>query len=143
MIVVDTNVLVRLITKDHIPQLRSAVALLSSGEPIWISRVVLLELAWVLRSRYEFSESEISVALHTVVSLDVAVVEDREQVQTALSHHRDGMDLGDAFVLACAPADSDIRTFDKRFVKKAAKLLEASRVQLVDNVDDEGGAQQE
>lgn len=52
MIVLDTNVLVPVITKDDIDQATQAFALLQGAGPFWISRVVLLETAWTLKSRH-------------------------------------------------------------------------------------------
>lgn len=58
MIAVDTNVLVRLLTGDHLGEETAARSLFSSGS-IWIAKTVLLETGWVLRSLYGFKESAI------------------------------------------------------------------------------------
>src|SRR5260221_10959468 len=47
---VDTNVLVRLLTRDDRAQLAAAEDFVSSGA--WVSHVVLVETIWVLESVY-------------------------------------------------------------------------------------------
>lgn len=133
MIVVDTNVLVRVITKDDIDQTRQAAELLRTADLIWISRVVLLEVGWTLKSRYKYSQDAVSRALHVVVALSTAEVEDVERVRLALAYHARGMDLGDAFILAFAPAASVIATFDTDFVKRAAFATDTVPTRLVED----------
>ena len=128
MIVLDTNVLVRLITKDDIEQCRQAAALLAGAGPFWIGRVVLLEAGWVLRSRYRYSAAEISRALQLVVSLKGTEVEDLDRTEAALRLHAVGMDLGDAFILAFAPEGATVATFDGDLVAKAAVIPSSTAV---------------
>ncbi|MFH1468831.1 MAG: PIN domain-containing protein [Pseudomonadota bacterium] len=66
MIVLDTNVIVRVITKDDIEQARQAVELLKGQGPFWVSRVVLLETAWTLKTRYGYTRQQVSRALRVV-----------------------------------------------------------------------------
>ena len=122
MIVLDTNVLVRLITKDDIEQTRQAAALLAGSGPFWIDRVVLLETGWVLRSRYGYPTSAIARALRLAVALDNAEIEHRPRCDEALRLYESGLDLGDAFILAFAPAGATVATFDDRFAKRASAM---------------------
>jgi predicted nucleic acid-binding protein len=62
VIAVDTNVVVRLLTGDNAQQAARAVALFKSEE-IWLSKTVILETEWVLRSLYRFSGAHVSAAL--------------------------------------------------------------------------------
>ncbi|MCK5870389.1 MAG: PIN domain-containing protein [Methyloprofundus sp.] len=59
MIAFDTNLLVRLATNDQPQQAEIAEQLLKSNE-VFISRTVLLETEWVLRSRYKIVAQQIS-----------------------------------------------------------------------------------
>ena len=59
MIAFDTNLLVRLATNDQPQQAAIAEQLLQSNE-VFISRTVLLETEWVLRSRYKIVTQQIS-----------------------------------------------------------------------------------
>lgn len=113
MIAIDTNVLVRVITKDDIVQARKAAQLLRGPGSFWVTRTVLLELGWVLESRYRYSRKDVSRALYLVVSVDSIVVEDEAHTKRALALHREGMDLGDAFIVSFAPPESTLVTFDR------------------------------
>lgn len=121
MIVLDTNVLVRVITKDDVDQARQAAELLAGAGPFWISRVALLETGWTLKSHYGYTRAAVSRALHVVVSLAGVQVEDDAQVCVALGLHATGMDLGDAFILATAPPGATVTSFDDRLRKRAKK----------------------
>lgn len=118
MIVLDTNVLVRLITKDDIDQARQAFDLLQRPGPFWISCIVLLETAWILKSRYAYSRERVSRALRILVALEGAEVESRERVSRALTLYTAGMDLGDALIAALAPNGATVATFDHGFVRR-------------------------
>ena len=63
-----------------------------------------------------------------IVALAGVEVEDDSQTRTALGFHAGGMDLGDAFVLASAPAGSTVATFDRKLVKRAKKAPGAPAV---------------
>jgi predicted nucleic-acid-binding protein len=67
MIAVDTNVVVRLLTKDDLKQ--TAAESLFAVEPIWIAKTVLLETIWVLRSLYGFDEGATRGALELLLGL--------------------------------------------------------------------------
>src|SRR3546814_12031221 len=62
----DTNVLVRLLTRDDEAQCAAAVNLVltevDQGGPAMLSLGVLLEAEWVLRRRYKLPQSEIRQA---------------------------------------------------------------------------------
>ena len=58
MIAFDTNLLIRLATNDMPEQAEIAEELLCSNE-VFISRTVLLEVEWVLRSRYKITAKQI------------------------------------------------------------------------------------
>jgi predicted nucleic-acid-binding protein len=62
MIAVDTNVLVRFLVRDDAEQASRADSLIRSEE-IWISKTVLLETEWVLRSLYAFRPDSVARAL--------------------------------------------------------------------------------
>ena len=112
MIVIDTNVLVRVITKDDLDQTRQAIELLSTAERLWISRVVLLEVGWTLKARYKYTPTSVNRALRILVALANAEVEDADRTRSAIGYHAAGMDLGDAFILAFAPPTATVVTFD-------------------------------
>ncbi len=59
MIGLDTNILVRYLTRDHEQQWRQAAAVIQQSQPCFITNIVLCELVWVLRGpTYSFRKSE-------------------------------------------------------------------------------------
>jgi predicted nucleic-acid-binding protein len=56
----DTNVLVRYLTKDDEAQWKRAVEVINNAESCFISNIVLCEMVWVLRGKpYKYPQSEI------------------------------------------------------------------------------------
>jgi predicted nucleic-acid-binding protein len=56
----DTNVLVRYLTKDDEIQWKRAVEIINNAESCFISNIVLCEMVWVLRGKpYKYPQSEI------------------------------------------------------------------------------------
>ncbi|HKY19830.1 MAG TPA: type II toxin-antitoxin system VapC family toxin [Vicinamibacterales bacterium] len=121
MLAVDTNVVVRLLADDDAAQHRRAVALFRA-HTVWLSRTVLLETEWVLRSAFGFAESEIAEALVRLVHLPEVRCEDKPTVLEALAAFAAGMDFADALHLAASrEADEGFASFDARLVKRARK----------------------
>jgi predicted nucleic acid-binding protein len=58
MIAVDTNIVVRYLTGDH-PRQSTKARTLVDGNDVFLSRTVILECEWVLRSAYRYSPREI------------------------------------------------------------------------------------
>jgi len=57
---IDTNVLVRLLTRDDADQAGAADAFISKGA--WVSHLVLAETFWVLNFVYDLSRAQIATA---------------------------------------------------------------------------------
>ncbi|HEY8508096.1 MAG TPA: type II toxin-antitoxin system VapC family toxin [Steroidobacteraceae bacterium] len=85
---IDTNVLVRFLTRDDPVQFQRAQKIIerdaSAQNPIFISLVVLLETEWVLRSRYELTKSEILATFSDLLSSYDLRFEDDASVEEAL-----------------------------------------------------------
>jgi predicted nucleic-acid-binding protein len=120
MTAVDTNVLVRLLTADDPRQTAAARSLLST-EPIWISKTVLLETSWVLRSQYGFEDSVIVSAFMKLLGLDSVHVEDELSTAAALSLAAHGIELADALHLSSRPPGATFVSFDRSFVRRAKR----------------------
>ena len=74
---VDTNVLVRLITRDDVRQNASADAFIGKGA--WVSILALAEATWILAAVYERNPTDLAAALdklmyHRDLTLQVADV---------------------------------------------------------------------
>ena len=66
MAALDTNVLVRIITRDHPEQTAKAQAFVAAqgGEGVYVPPMVLAETAWVLERSYRWGTADIHKALH-------------------------------------------------------------------------------
>ncbi len=117
MIAFDTNLLVRLATNDQPEQAEIAEQLLKSNE-VFISRTVLLEAEWVLRSRYKILAQQISNFFSALLNQDSIVIENDQQIEQAIKWYDLGADFADALHLAVCNT-SPMYTFDKGFCKTA------------------------
>ncbi|MFP5234868.1 MAG: PIN domain-containing protein [Acidobacteriota bacterium] len=115
----DTNVLIRLFTRDDPEQFRSAYKVfqaLTPEKPGWISLANLMEIDWVLRSRYSQERSAVARVFEELLSADTVVIEQVATVARALSLYRSARaDFGDCLIAASARAAgcAKVVTFDK------------------------------
>ena len=91
----DTNILVRFITRDEPAQSETARKLIETterkGGRLHISTLVLVELVWVLRGGiYGFSRPDVAEVLELVLDSRVFQVQDRDLVRRALAAFRRG-----------------------------------------------------
>ena len=119
---VDTNVLARFYLRDDAVQGQIAARVLSAGD-IFVPKTVILELEWVLRYVADQPERKVIECLAHLIALPGITVEDRDEIEAALSHCRNGIDFADALHLAASKACSELLTFDDRgYVRPAKKL---------------------
>ncbi|GGJ61487.1 DNA-binding protein [Sphingopyxis bauzanensis] len=123
---IDTNIIVRFLTRDDKDQAKKAHAIIGDGD-LFIATSVMLESEWVLRSAYGFSSSEITSALRSVAGLPGIILEDALLLAQALEWTDLGMDFADALHLARARDCDAFFTFDKRLAK-AAGLVSDTKV---------------
>jgi predicted nucleic-acid-binding protein len=100
---VDTNVLVRFVTRDDPDQFRRADALLAraaaSGEAMFVDAVVACEVVWVLRSAYGHARDEVSRVLDALLETPEVVMEDADLARRALAGYAAGKgDFADLFI---------------------------------------------
>lgn len=129
MVAIDTNVLVRLLTRDDRVQAKRALALFEREE-IYVAKTVLLETEWVLRFSYALNRPVILNALKSVVGLPQVTVEDGPAVAEALGMLEQGMDFADALHLASGRSGIPFATFDERMKKQADKVTLGRQVIL-------------
>lgn len=88
----DTNVLVRYITRDDPSQYRAAKAFLESTctpeQPGYVNAIVLCELVWVLKGAYDASKEEIIRVLDQILRTRQLQVQHRDQVRAALESYK-------------------------------------------------------
>ena len=122
MIAVDTNLLVRLLTKDDLRQAKRAAKILES-DVIFIPKTVALETEWVLRHAYGIKKGDIMKGFQKMMGLPNVRVEDQQTVFQAISWYGLGLDFADALHLASSMKADKFVTFDNAFIKKARKLI--------------------
>jgi predicted nucleic-acid-binding protein len=119
MLAIDTNVLVRLITRDDTAQVERAEAYVEKG--VWVSHVVLAETAWVLRETYNVGHEEIIEAIDLLLLNKSLTIHDAEVVAAALDQYRRRPRLGfsDCLVLEIArkAGHLPLGTFDRDLSK--------------------------
>jgi predicted nucleic-acid-binding protein len=120
MTAVDTNVLVRLLTKDDPKQTEAARSLFAAG-PIWIAKTVLQETRWVLRRTYGFDDITVRDALTSLPGLPNVYTEDQSAVASALALAAHGVDFADAMHLSSRPSGAVFVSFDRSFVRRAKR----------------------
>lgn len=123
---VDTNVLVRLLTRDDEKQASAADAFVAPGA--WISHVVLVETVWVLDSVYEMKPGPIAKGIELLLEHEHLVVQEPDVVAAALERFKAQPSLGfsDCLVLEIArrAGHLPLGTFDR----SVGKLEGARRI---------------
>jgi predicted nucleic-acid-binding protein len=120
MIAFDTNILVRLITRDDPDQARAVDAMLSApDETFFLPDIVLAELVWVLARSFGFSRAEIMKVLAAFLDRLDVVFEDEERVRAAVRLYAGGLDLADGLILenARAAGCSALVSFDEALLR--------------------------
>lgn len=115
----DTNVLVRLIARDDEAQYNLAREFVASGA--WISQLVLLDAAVLLRRNYGFNHAAVAQAIELILNHEQLVIEDPDVVAAALVHYRRSPALGfsDCLILEIArkAGHLPLGTFDRTLGK--------------------------
>ncbi len=111
MISVDTNIVVRLLTKDDVEQFQQSLKLFQEKE-IFICDTVILETEWVLRFAYKFSSSEIDQAFTRLFGLPNVYLANANAISQVLEWHQAGLDFADAFHLVKSQHCSQLYPFD-------------------------------
>jgi len=117
MAAADPNVLLRLLLDDDVEQSRAARSFQRTHAPLFVSHVVLAELAWVLAAGYRFSRERLHALLEMLLDADGFAFQDPNVIQVALAHHRwSTADFSDCLILAIAQsaAAAPLATFDRK-----------------------------
>jgi predicted nucleic acid-binding protein len=123
---VDTNVLVRLITRDDPRQLAEANSFVERGA--WVSILALAEAIWVLDTVYQLTAAELALAIDMLLDHQNLTIQDPEAVAAAIDLFRRRPSLGfsDCLMLELAhkAGHLPLATFDRALgkVEGAQKL---------------------
>jgi predicted nucleic-acid-binding protein len=116
---IDTNVLVRLVTRDDAKQVIAAESFVANGG--WVCHLVLAETMWVLSSVYDLKPSAIATAVEMLLNHQDLVLQDADVIAAALIHFRQRPRLGfsDCLVLEIARKAGHLPfgTFDRDLSK--------------------------
>jgi len=122
---IDANVLVRYLVQDDPLQSRKANEVfenrLAVENPGFISVVAMAETVWVLKRAYKFPDHEIATAIERILQMEILVVENEQQVFTAMIVLKSGTNLfADALIGALAENAGCSRTLT--FDRKVSRL---------------------
>ena len=121
MIALDTNVLVRLVTRDDEAQGRRDKAVFDAyaGDVggLCVADIVLVELCWTLARTYELARADIALTVRALLDNASIALESPTVVKSALAHFEAGSaDFPDCLIVAKAGAAgcSQTLSFDRR-----------------------------
>ena len=116
---VDTNVVVRLLTRDDRQQAAAADRFVETGA--WVSLLALAEASWVLTAVYERSAADLAASMQMLLDHQSLVLQDPDVVAAALTIFRDRPALGfsDCLLLEMArkAGHLPLGTFDRTLGK--------------------------
>lgn len=127
----DTNVLVRWLVQDDEAQAEQVEALLRSSianrRPLFVPCTVILELEWVLRSRYGYAKAAVVQGLDSLLEAKELEIQFEAAIERALYLYRQGSaDFADCVHVGLSAASERLPfvTFDER----ASRLSGAERL---------------
>jgi predicted nucleic-acid-binding protein len=103
MMGLDTNLLVRYLTRDDPSQYAKVTDLIDGaierGDRFVVNNAVLCELVWVLRTAYEYSREEIARALDHILATAQFDIERADEARQALRDYQSTRaDFSDALI---------------------------------------------
>jgi len=117
---IDTNVLVRIITRDDPRQATAADAFVASGA--WVSVLALAEATWVLASVYDMSAAELATSVRMLLDHEHLTIQDPEVVEGALKNFnaQPSVSFSDALLLELArkAGHLPLGTFDRNLGRR-------------------------
>jgi predicted nucleic-acid-binding protein len=116
---VDTNLLVRLATRDDAKQVAAAEAFVAPGA--WVSHLVLVEMVWVLTSVYRLKPADVVAAIGILLAHKKLSLQDADVVGAALQQYqrKPAISFSDCLVLEVArkAGHLPLGTFDRELGK--------------------------
>ena len=124
MIGLDTNILVRYLAQDDPIQSLKATEIierrLTEKNQGFVSTVAMVETVWVLDRAYRLGVPEIAAAVERILQIDVFVVENEQEVFTAMIALKEGRGaFADALIaaLGAKAGCSCTLTFDQKALR--------------------------
>lgn len=124
MIGLDTNILVRYLVQDDPIQSPKATEIierrLTEDSPGFVSIVAMVETVWVLERAYGLANREIAAAVERMLQTEVLVVENEQEVFTAMVALKQGRgSFADGLIAELGTRAGCVRTltFDQKAVR--------------------------
>jgi predicted nucleic-acid-binding protein len=115
----DTNIVVRILTRDDERQALIADRFIEGGS--WVPIVALAEAIWVLRRVYGAKPGDVAKGVGMLLNHESLVLQDSDAVESALDLYRSRTSLGfsDCLILELARKSGHVPlgTFDRNFGK--------------------------
>src|ERR1700730_3671599 len=127
-IAADTNVLIRYLIWDDEAQAEEAAQAIEGADTVFVSIIVLCEIAWVLHRSYRYAANEIAKTLRRLITARNIEV-DRPAAESGLATLERGGDFADGAIQSDAARAGCHRlvTFEQEF----ARLLDPAEVVLL------------
>jgi predicted nucleic-acid-binding protein len=112
---IDTNVLVRLVTKDDESQYKKAQTFVERHQPVLVTQLSVLELVWVLMSRYRLSKERTCKVVQALLETRELNIQAPAILEAALkTWEKSKADFADCFILETVidASESPLGTFD-------------------------------
>jgi predicted nucleic-acid-binding protein len=131
MAALDTNILVRWLTNDDMHQSATVAhlfdAAISKGERLFVTDTVMLELEWVLRTKYHYGRQKVTVAINALLDATELMFQTEPALEQALWLFKQSgpRDFADCLHIALVSHSSQgpLLTFDDRTSKLEGALL--------------------
>jgi predicted nucleic-acid-binding protein len=122
VIALDTDTILRLLLRDDEGQFAAAERLWLTARrdqtPLFISDIVLVDVAWALESKLELSRAEIADILDQIFATELVVVSSASALDRALAAYRTGRAAFADYLIrehAKAAGAGEVVTFDRSF----------------------------
>jgi predicted nucleic-acid-binding protein len=116
---VETNVLVRLMTRDDARQVAVAEDFVAAGA--WVPHLAVAEATWVLASAYDREPDAIATAVEMLLSHEHLTIQDSETVAAAVAQFRQQRRVGfsDCLMVEVArkAGHTPLGTFDRNLAR--------------------------
>lgn len=125
----DTNVVVRFLTKEPAPLAQRANRLLAKAQAgeitLRVTPIIVAEMVWVLRTVYGREPGEIAAGLSALLRADGIAADQRDTLLEALDLMlAEHVAFPDAYVAVSArQADEPVCTFDADFKRLGVEIL--------------------
>ena len=114
---VDTNIVARALMRDDPVQTPIADSVLTTD--VFVPITVVLEAAWLFRSRYGLSRADLATTLRALLDMPSVTVDAADGVRWALSRAEITGDIADLIHLVASRNASAFLTFDDDVAKAA------------------------